>query len=314
MTSGEIPISRIKASDAVFYDGKIHVVRGCLRISHPSRTILFTQEGQSILLTDGTLIERVDQDLTTSGYLGPTWVCGLPEKTEVAALESGDLILNPEAEIVVSRLKTANGYVLISRNVVEPHASRITFQEPGTRIRLMAKGLGPRSSTEHLPIDMNALELFAGEVTLPAQLVSESGVVSVQSIANEGDFVIFVTDVGSTMQHRLVDPVICLEPIPEPEPTKLVTQSEVFDFRCVNGHVTRSDQPVAEGERFTECLVCGLPATADAKSPSTKAAKLLEQPAVANFCGFCGRARKISNAFCTGCGQRFSKIETTGFQ
>jgi hypothetical protein len=314
MTTGEIPISRINAGDSVFYDGKIQVVRGRLRVSHPSRTILFTEEGRSISLSDGTLIERVNEGLTTTSYLGPSWVCGMPEKTETATLEPGDLTLSPDAEIVTAQLKTSNGYVLISNDIVEPHAPHVRFHNRRDRIRLIAKGLKVQPWTGPSVIDKIAVEILASDVTLPAEIVSVTGVESVDSIVSEGDAVSFMMHNGSKIDYLPTDLVICLQPIPEPEPTAIHTEAVFISFRCVNGHLTKQEHPIEDGQRFIECPICGLPASADNQAAAPAPAPVPGQSIVAKFCGSCGRARKPENAFCTGCGNRFSKIDTTGFQ
>ena len=311
MASGEIPISRINAGDSVFYDGRIQVIRGRLRVSHPSRTILFTEEGRSISLTDGTLVERIDEGMTSTRYAGPSWVCGLPEKTEVASLEPGDLILTPDTELVVARLKTANGHVLITTDVVEPHASHITFRGVGDRVRLMAKGLWVKPWTGPSTIERNALELVASDVAVPAEIVFERGIAAITSIVIEGDLVTFGMHDGSTEVRRHIDEVICLQAIVELEPTRIHSEVAPSSFRCVNGHLTKSEQRLEEGQRFIECPICGLPGSAVNQPPTT--APDIGNSTVAKFCGNCGRARKSENAFCTGCGNRFSKIDTTGF-
>jgi hypothetical protein len=316
MTTGEIPISRINAGDSVFYDGKIQVVRGRVRVSHPSRTILFTEDGRSISLTDGTLIERVDEGLTTTRYLGPSWVCGMPEKTEISTLEPGDLILNPDAEIVTAQLKTSNGYVLISNDIVEPHMPHVRFHNRRDRIRLIARGFSVQLWAGPSAIDKIAVEILASDVTLPSEIVSETGVESIDSIASEGDTVTFMMHNGSKTDQLPTDLVICLQPIPEPELTAIHTEAAVISFRCVNGHLTKPEHPIEDGQRFIECPICGLPASAvnQPTAPAPVPVPVPGQSIVAKFCGSCGRARKSENAFCTGCGNRFSKIDTTGFQ
>jgi hypothetical protein len=314
MTTGEIPISRINAGDSVFYDGKIRVVQGRLRVDHPPRTILFTDDGRSISLTDRTLIERIDEGLTTPRYSGPSWLCGMPEKTEIASIQTGDLILNPDAEIVAAQLKTPNGYVLISKDIVEPHTSHIRFHNRRDRIRLIAKGFSIQPWAGSFVLDKIAVELFASDVTLPAEVVSETGVELVESIASEGDIVTFMMHNGSTIDHLPTDLVVCLQQIPESEPTAIHTESALISFRCVNGHLTKPEHSVEEGQRFIECPICGLPASFDNQTVAPAPSSVSGQAIVAKFCGSCGRARKTENAFCTGCGNRFSKLDIAGFQ
>ncbi len=312
MASGEIPISRINAGDSVFYDGKIQVVRGRLRVSHPSRTILFTEEGRSISLTDGALIERVGEGIATTRYAGPSWICGMPEQTEVASLEPGDLILDPDAEVIAWRLKTSNGYVLVTFDVVEPHSSHIRIHEHRERIRLIAKGLGVQSLIEPPAGDKNAIEMRAGELTLPCEVIFESGLKSVVSITSDGDMVTLTMHEGSKKELQRTDVVICLQPVPISEPTSIHEAASLSAFRCISGHLTKPELPLETGERFIECEICGLPATAElSPSPSTSSSG---PPDSAKYCGTCGKVRKPENAFCTGCGNRFSKIDTTGFR
>lgn len=308
--TGEVYVSQIAPGDSVFHDGAIQIVRARVNVSNPPRTILIFEDGTSISLQESDLINRTDSGASIANYEGPSWVCGMPEKIDVSSVESGDLVLEPNVEVVRATINTSNGWVLVTHGVLEPQTSHVRFHGRNSHLRVIAKGLGVRPWNGTTEVAKDAVEVLAGDLPTPTEVVLDVGVVSVDSTTTEGNAIYFELSDGSRLERSQGEPTVHLHPISQSDPDRLGQTHNPISYTCPNGHVSTSERPLNTGQRFTDCPTCGLPATTGGGTGVPAPSAL----PVAKFCGSCGRVRNPDHAFCTGCGKRYSRLDTTGFR
>jgi hypothetical protein len=252
----------------------IEIVRGLVEVGYPIRHLVLLEGKGSVGLAVDSLVERVSEGNSCSSYAGPSWICGMPNKTKVSNLRPGDLVLESDMRSVRAVIRTKSDQVILilvdgDEDIVEVHDQMFEY-------RVVARSPVARTWNGLVTVQTVPQVTCYGDLKVGDEVVGPDAIERV-AILNHGDaeMVAVGFESGMELNVRRSGPCVSLE-LPPPPPLP-------------------QEDPVAQPSTF-------------APTSGTIA------PMAPGFCGSCGRERRATNAFCTGCGAKFSPISTLGFQ
>jgi hypothetical protein len=283
----EVKVSSLSAGDVVQIESGVETVRALIETGYPSRMLLLFETGETLSLTKPELITRLRSGQSTTPFRSPKWICGMPNKTKVRDLRPGDVLLELDWQTVRAVLRTSTDErVLVTEREMGTQVS-VRVASELVEYRVVARGNAFGSWNGMIPQSVRPESVSPSHLAVGDELVVSDQIARVATVGaiSRGEVTVQFTD-GQTITWNVSDFVVRLVAF-EPEP---VVEPEIV----VKAEFSRATTAV--GEAGTE---------SGGKADATAAAR---------FCGQCGRERRPGNAFCTGCGNRFSNISTIGFQ
>jgi hypothetical protein len=283
----EVKVTSLSAGDVVQIESGVETVRALIETGYPSRMLVLFETGGTLSLTKPEFVTRLRTGQSSTPFRSPNWICGMPNKTKVRDLRPGDVLLELDWRTVRAVLRTSTDErVLVTEGEMGTQVS-VTVAPELFEYRVVARGNSFGSWSGTIPSNVRP------ELVSPSQLVVGDELVVSDQVAR-------VATVGAISRGEVTVQFLGVETV----------TWNVSDF--VVRLIAIEPEPVIEPEIVVKAEFAS--AATAASEVATEAGGKLDVSGPARFCGQCGRERRPSNTFCTGCGNRFSTISTIGFQ
>ena len=283
----EVKVTSLSAGDVVQIESGVETVRALIETGYPSRMLVLFETGGTLSLTKPEFVTRLRTGQSSTPFRSPNWICGMPNKTKVRDLRPGDVLLELDWRTVRAVLRTSTDErVLVTEGEMGTQVS-VTVAPELFEYRVVARGNSFGSWSGTIPSNVRP------ELVSPSQLVVGDELVVSDQVAR-------VATVGAISRGEVTVQFLGGETV----------TWNVSDF--VVRLIAIEPEPVIEPEIVVKAEFAS--AATAASEVATEAGGKLDVSGPARFCGQCGRERRPSNTFCTGCGNRFSTISTIGFQ